>query len=346
VTFELKRGKDIDLQVLAPGGRPAVGAKIALGIPGAQIIVRNGDLSDNSTYAECAVADGEGRFRFPAQSTPYQLVVTHETGFAHVKSAELEDAEQVSLIPWAKVEGVFRVAGKPVPGVDLYINSGDVRSYGPEVPSIFTSSLVVTGKDGRFALDRIIPGRGSVQRNVLRMVGEGAKEVTSYSPMLVEFLPGETTQVDFQGLGSRVTARLEAPVDGEQKVIWAFAEVNVTLKVDLPPLPPAPVPVGEPADPAKKAEWRRMWSTGPEVLAWLALQERRRELERSIPRYVATVDQTGKFVIDDVRAGQYVLSVRCWEKPDMGSLEGVQFQITEDDADNRREVDLGVLQLK
>src|SRR5690606_5076715 len=88
VDFELQPAEDIAATLLTITGQPAAGAKIALGVAGSQISIRNGDINEGSTYALQLTADAEGRFRIPARTEPFQIVITHPSGFAYYKSAD------------------------------------------------------------------------------------------------------------------------------------------------------------------------------------------------------------------------------------------------------------------
>ena len=51
VDFELKKATNIAAKVVTPRNLPAAGARIALGVAGSQINVKNGDIDDSSTYS-------------------------------------------------------------------------------------------------------------------------------------------------------------------------------------------------------------------------------------------------------------------------------------------------------
>jgi uncharacterized GH25 family protein len=234
VDFELKPAPDIAATVLTPDGRPAAGARIALGIAGSQINVKNGEISDGSTYAARRDTDESGRFRFPSQGDAYQLVITHPAGFAYLKSAEQEIPNSISLTAWARVEGTFHLGPQTVPSVSITLNVNSVHSYGEDVPSIFTQHEVTTGSEGKFVFERAFPGQGRIGRGILLMVGDGAAEVTSSQMESVLLKAGETLDIDLGGFGHAVIGRLALPAKFADKVLWNFALVHVTADVPEP----------------------------------------------------------------------------------------------------------------
>ena len=339
--LELKRGAEIDLRVLTPDGEPAVGAKVALGIPGSQISIKNGHIEDGSTYAERTVVNELGKIAYPSPSTDFQLVITHAAGFAHVRSDQNQSGI-VRLTPWARVEGVFRVAKQPQAGVKLSLYSGSVGSYGPNQPSIFTSADAVTESDGTFKFNRVIPGRGQVMRSILRVMDQGAKEVTSSTSLVANFVSGQTTRLEFGQSGCPVIGKLNQQPGYKGNSLWSFAEIRIS-----PQLGPGPIPMpAELKNQAGKAqEWYEAWKDTPAGLAWhkemLAADERL----RNSPSYFASCDTDGRFRVDDMPAGKYVLSVHAHERPEIGMLDAYAFSVPEKNAVSGKSIDLGVLQL-
>ena len=90
--------------MVTPRNLPAVGAKVALGVAGSQINIKNGDIDDpiNVTVRE-KTPTTTGRFHFPAQDKDFQLMITHPSGFAHIKSTpEWELTRIIHLEPWCQ----------------------------------------------------------------------------------------------------------------------------------------------------------------------------------------------------------------------------------------------------
>jgi beta-lactamase regulating signal transducer with metallopeptidase domain/uncharacterized GH25 family protein len=233
--FALQRGQNVAAKVVTPRNVAAVGAKVALGIKGSQISIKNGDIDDGSTYAAREITDQAGRFYFAAQTTDFHLVITHPSGFAHIKSGpDWELTRIIRLEPWSKVEGTFRVGKEPVADVSLRLSTNRPVPAGISAPNIFSIYETTTGPDGHYAFDQVIPGAGSVGRNITLLVDRGATEVTSSGMVPTKFPAGKTVHLDLGGTGRAVIGRLQAPkgIDGE--VQWSFALVTLAPAVDNP----------------------------------------------------------------------------------------------------------------
>lgn len=343
ITFELQRGADIDMRVMTPDGRPAEGAKVALGLSGSQIQVLNGDMDDGSTLAQREVVNAVGRFRFPAPGALYQLVITHETGYAHIDSEKTERLDLVKLTPWAQAEGTYRVAGKPAPGVSIYLESGSVHSYGKDAPHIFTNCKTVTDTEGHYKFAKVFPGSGRAQRSVLRVSGEGSKEVTSTVSLHADFQPSQTTTLDFGIQGTAVVAKLLPADPSTEGVRWAFADVDVESDVGPGEIP---IPDEIKEDRAKIVDWYETWSKTEAGKAWSADSQAADLARRTLPKYSASVAADGSFRIDDMDAGDFVLSVRFWEGPAAGQIRNYKFSVSSEAVKQRATVDLGTIQLE
>jgi len=338
VDFELQPAEDIAGTLLTMTGEPAAGAKIALGVAGSQISIRNGDINEGSTYALQLTADAEGRFRIPARTEPFQIVITHPSGFAYHKSSDGPLAQNITLMPWARAEGTFRVGAEPAANVTLSLDAG-IRSYGSDVPNIFSHYDVTTGEGGRFVIERVFPGQGRIGRRILLMVDQGAVEVTSSQRVTKEFTAGVTTTLELGGSGRPVVGSLVPPADGAEPVLWNFALVNV--RVYHAPLPQPKVPAELANDPAQSAAW---WATVGR--RWQANFDSQQQQISRLPSYTATVDHDGAFRIDDMPAGDYVMDVR-FNQQAAGVLNGYRFTLHPLEAEQSiQPLDLGSLQLE
>ncbi|HET6883470.1 MAG TPA: M56 family metallopeptidase, partial [Pirellulales bacterium] len=222
IDFSLKKGMNATATVLTPTGEPAAEAKVALGVAGSQIAVENGDIDESSTYCARQNTDAAGVFKFPPQDQEFQLVITHPSGFAHVKATANTLPETIALQAWARVEGTFRIGKEPAANVPVMIMSGIIDTYGDGVPHIYTRQEATTGKDGHFVFERVLPGRASVGRNLMLTVDDGALEATSACLVRANFPAGKTTHFDLGGNGRRVVGRLHPPPGFGGPVLWNF----------------------------------------------------------------------------------------------------------------------------
>ncbi len=227
IDFELTKGQDIDGIVLTPDGLPAAGAKVAMGVAGSQIIMINGDVDSQSTYAARQETDRTGRFHFPPPGGGCYLVISHPSGYAQYQPTLKSNRRVIHLDPWTRVEGVYRIGGKPQANIEISINRGDTMVYGVHVAHISTEDEATTGPDGRFVFERVMAGNGWIGRRIVFMVNSGAGEVTWSHSVPLKFPLGKTIHVDLGGNGRTVSGKLQAPAGFKKEVKWSFALVDV-----------------------------------------------------------------------------------------------------------------------
>lgn len=348
IDFALKPVGDITSTVLTPDKTPATNAKVALGIKGSQITVQNGKIDDDSTYATQVRTDDRGRFRFSARTEPYQLVITHPSGFAHYKSKTGPLPDPLALTPWARVEGVYHIGEKVVSNLPLTILSQVTLSYGDDEPNIFTHHDVTTGAQGRFVFERVWPGKGRINRRISLMVDEGATEATSAIRVPLTLVAGETISQDIGGTGRSVTGKLAAPEKFKGKPLWQFALIDGHRFMNPPPGIMADEDVQK--DPLQYRDWIRKFreseSFEKDKIVYQNYKDTRKKLLARSPSLFATVDRDGSFRIDDVPPGNYALTVRFHEHR-VGKLINHIFTVPPvDQSGNKDPVDLGTLTLE
>jgi protocatechuate 3,4-dioxygenase beta subunit len=235
INFELDRGKNVVARVFTPRNVPAVGAQVALGVVGSIINFKNGAIEDPSTYCARESTDQNGRFHFPAQEKDFQLVITHESGFAHIKSTRDWDLTKIiHLEPWARVEGTFRIGKTPAPNIPLTLDVARLHTNERSEPRYYVQYESATGPDGRFVFEHVIPGKGWLGRRLSLTVDTGATEMISASTIPAEFLAGATNRVDVGGTGRAVVGKLRPKAGFKEKVRWNFALVTVRSAANEP----------------------------------------------------------------------------------------------------------------
>ena len=99
-------------------------------------------------------------------------------------------------------------------------------------------------------------------------------------------------------------------------------------------------------DPAQRGAWYDTWSNTEAGKAWIAASQAADLARRTLPRYSATVAADGSFRIDDMVAGDFVLSVRFWEGPSAGQIRNYKFSVSPEAVEQRSTVELGTIQLE
>jgi uncharacterized GH25 family protein len=348
--FQLKQGEDVAAIVTTPDGQPAAGAQVALGIAGSRISISNGRLRNTSTTCLQQESNADGQFRFPPQGEPFELVILHPTGFAHLKPKPDAVPRRIQLESWARLEGTYKIEKKPGENVNLTITSSGLQSFRDGAPQIFSNYFLTTGKEGRFLFDRVVPGTVRISRRFVQMVNEGFTEVGSTAIITTHLTSGETTHIDLGGGGRTVIGQIVPPAGFQGKVKWNFASIHI--RSDLAPVPPPDdpdIPAAINRDPVKKAEWLRNWLQTAAGKVWLTRSVAAQESERlreSSPVYLATIAPDGTFRIHDIPTGNYVFTA-IFGQQGPGILQDYRFTIPDKDTDHSdAPVDLGVLRLE
>ena len=225
LTFELQRAASETARVLTDA-QPAVGARVALGVDGIQIGIKDGQIDDGSTLAACQTADARGQFTIPAQTDKYELVVTHPTGYANIAAPVAgKPFADIQLQPWSRVEGTLRIGSQPAANVPMRLEARGALDA-PRIAYIYNEYQSATDSQGRFVFDHVIPGRGWVGRRLILTVNDGAMDVTSAHMVALDLPPGATIQANIGGTGRAVVGKLIPEPGFKEKVRWNFAQVQ------------------------------------------------------------------------------------------------------------------------
>lgn len=348
VDFALEPATKITVQLRTASGKPAVGAKVVVGIASNQISIVNGDIGESQTYAQRLRADANGRFSFPFRDERFDLVVTHESGFLHLKSPEERIPDIITLTPWASVEGIFRIGQKAISNVTLEAQGGGLVSYGDDGPRIFTRSLAKTANDGHYIFPRMFPGTTHIGRQIEFMVNNGATEVTSSVRQAATLVSGQTTTTNLGGTGRPVIGKLTPPTSFKEKVLWNFAWIDA--EVDQPMPEPEAAPQNVQDDPVANQQWWEAWKETEDGKIWMKKYLEYERIRSESPHLRATVARDGSFKIDDVPTGKYVLRTAFNDRPGRpspGSIRNYKFEVPAVNAGQpAKAVSLGTLQLE
>lgn len=167
-SFELKPDPGVRRQVLLPDGSPAAGAAVAVVLEGQGALLLNGQLqsSDRSSIlprnkpphnARFRRTDDSGEFLLPAeadQTAP--VIITHEAGILELPYSKFLAEPQVTLQPWAEIEG--RAMWGEISGAGAPIILRVERK--PSVGDLLLLSETVTAdREGKFIFRKVPPGR-------------------------------------------------------------------------------------------------------------------------------------------------------------------------------------------
>lgn len=215
---ELSKGEAVTGVVLLADGRPLVDAHVALCTASRGLSLRNGQ-PDLNQFSLIARTDAEGRFSLAPQREPHVLVVMHDQGFAQ---AEDEGGmKEITVQPWARVEGTLQVDGKPgvreLISIDFTLTSRDVRNPW----RIFFNYYTETDAEGHFIFDRVRPGKARICRH-FKLPEEGRMSTwTVASFKSVELVSGQTHTVNLAGIEQSAIRERHLAAEERRKAMFS-----------------------------------------------------------------------------------------------------------------------------
>jgi beta-lactamase regulating signal transducer with metallopeptidase domain/thiol-disulfide isomerase/thioredoxin len=290
--------------VHTPDGRPATGAVVVRSPrDDAWRYLQNGRFPESVFRVHDACKTGpDGRYAFQRETGPASMTVVHDAGFAYRSPAEIAISQDVILEPWGRIEGVVRLGKNP--GSELDVGANVVRpAVEPWSKSRNLADLMgrryftqaTADAEGRFVLDRVVPGQASVYRLLPR---EGGGFVFSHE-VHVDVPPGGTAKVVLAGTGRPVVGRFIGP-DGTVPTI-RFENATGQLLIRAPlPRPPDNVSSGA----RRRLEWQVKFRTSAEGQA----------LERMNKHFGLVITRDGAFHADDVPPGKYQFTLTLHER--------------------------------
>jgi beta-lactamase regulating signal transducer with metallopeptidase domain/thiol-disulfide isomerase/thioredoxin len=223
--FTLEPGTGPSGIVLLPNGKPAEGAQVGLATRQKRAMLDMGRFDRSQNHAEVLETDAEGRFAFTAQDDEFLLVVLHDAGFAEVMGDELSKQPEITLEPWGRIEGRVTVGQTPDANREVRFQPSRERPDGRSTFNYVFSYGYETNTDheGRFIIDRVMPGPGSIARVVITEF----LRTTQHAPgwhQRIEVRPGETINVSIGGSGRAVTGHVVLDRDPGVHIDWRTNE--------------------------------------------------------------------------------------------------------------------------
>jgi hypothetical protein len=216
---------NVSASIVTPDRKPAAKAKVALVELGARVGIRNGDFDEKQTRCPRESTDQAGRFHFTTEARDFWLVVVHPSGDAQVECSPDSIPKTITLTRWARVEGTYRVARKPKPGVDINIRWQQNLMFGPRAAHLYVTNRQTTDANGRFVFERVMPGKGRIGSVLPENPGD-LPEMASACTREASFLSGKTTHLEFGASGRPVIGQLKRPRAAPQ-LPWSQAYINV-----------------------------------------------------------------------------------------------------------------------
>lgn len=295
---KMKKGTEVAGRALLPDGAPAAGAEVVLCTASAGAYIRNGVNEPRTGNAPTVQTDAEGRFSFPPQGDAYLIAVIHEQGYGQVRQEQFEQAAEVKLEAWGRIEGRVMIGSKPGAGVGTALNINE--PYERNRPRLTFHYEGQADNEGRFVFERVRPGEVQAARTIT--LDRGRFRTVSYShgtPVMVR--PGQTAQVTLGGTGRPVVGRVVMPSEGAPESGWTFERGNLSLTEPEIRYPD---------------DWDDM--TAEQRQAWFqqyVKTEEYKATQRSRRYYPLMVEADGTFRVEDVPSGSYTLSIAAVRSP-------------------------------
>jgi peroxiredoxin len=181
--------------VKTPDGKPLPNAEVYLSTTTVTVPIYFTTLPPKVAVARTGA---DGRFSFPLDPKNRAVIVVHEKGYGQITVAELVKRHELTLQPWARVEGTLREGSKPLAGEWIYLSRTHHGSrIERETFRTQHDARAKTDADGHYVFPRVAPGDLWISwRNYWNQ--------TRYS----DIQSGQTNIVDIGGRGRPITGRV------------------------------------------------------------------------------------------------------------------------------------------
>jgi protocatechuate 3,4-dioxygenase beta subunit len=154
-TIKLEKGEPVTGTVADADGKPLERATVALIARDDGVAEIQGFKFNQSSQLPHPIAttDAGGRFELPPSKSDGRLLVLHEKGYLILPYPGLPNGGTLSVIPWARVEGIARKDGKPLHGAGVTLSPGNQGAlFGGNIRFGFRAATHV---DGRFVFENV-----------------------------------------------------------------------------------------------------------------------------------------------------------------------------------------------
>ncbi len=340
--WQLKKAENIEIKIERPDGSMAVGAEVAVGIPGAQIIIRNAGFTN--TYAQRAKVDQDGLLKLNPEAGPFLLVVVDEHGYAEMVCEPENMPTSIRLTAWATITGQLQQGAQPGRHVALVYTPRDRDSVG-NLPRVSWDYNAKTDDDGNFQFPRVLPGKGMLALQVRTHESDDGYRTQWSHARHISTQPGKPLDLTLGGDGRAVIGQAIASEIIQEQIDWRYAVIVAQGVIGDPPSIPYPPDLVE----DQKEGWAKVWLQTPLGNKWQELNQHYNQRQIDRPRYVAAISKDRKFRLDDLPVGEYEVELLVEKRPTdrfgwshvIASWEGT-IEISETE-DNGEPLDLGEL---
>ncbi len=303
--FELKKGENITGIVRSPRGKLLADVDVVLCTPSRGFSFRNGRVGTDQ-FPLVVRTGADGRFTFSPQNDPYLLVAAHDRGFAQVD--DVAAMKEITLQPWARVEGTVTIDGKPGVSEKVRIDyeplwGRPLATLSPQEQAamrIFRYFEAKTDAAGHFVLDRVQPGKATICRAVVFQEGGGLISQVSVGTRSIDLSSGDTLTVNLRSslTSAEIRAQKEAgknPQPTKTRALPNDPERGNRIKAALKVLQAKP-PIGEEARVEAALEVFRNVGNGnitSDIKPWATAVRELIEIGKpAVPKLIAELDQT------------------------------------------------------
>jgi beta-lactamase regulating signal transducer with metallopeptidase domain/peroxiredoxin len=315
---------DINLQRLEPGegggptgvvlgldGKPLAEAEVQMATTSRSLLVtaRSPYVGGENFIQGAAytTSDEKGSFTFQPVKEPFELAISHRTGFARISSEDLAKTRTVQIQRWGRIEG--QVAKSVMrEGDDVRVRSAppiESGSVEPRVHAQYNGRKI--DPNGQFVIDYVMPDTYFVDVNSSRTLFR----VGSMHRIVVR--SGETTHVSLGAIGRVVSGRI-APAAGEPPLSKGLVPPRTFANAITPTSPRIPFPIAllKLGDRDQEEAWAKRWSQTPEGKA---------RLDHASGNNVE-YKLVGTFRADSVEPGEYYvhLALHDPQQPELGNV--------------------------
>lgn len=215
-------GVEVKGVVRLPDGKPAAEAEVALQVPGQYLSLGRASFRAYQSRREGLIVNAgpDGQFALPMCERAKAVIAVHENGYARVSLDQLKADSQITLQPWGRIEGTFRISNQPVTNQLMFLNPDDA-DLGVSFFD-FNAFQVKTDDQGRFVMTYVPPGK----RTIVQLVPTGQHSWAHRLLSTVTVKPGGVTKVEVGWEGRTVIGKLAFKEPGSA-IDWQHARASL-----------------------------------------------------------------------------------------------------------------------